>query len=103
MTGIVDDPVADGLDSWEHTYVSYFVSTVRLAGLLVGDFHLGEDIAQDAIARLLVARRQVSDPPAYLRRTVLNLCRSHLRRTILARRHRDAQRVEAPALMSATK
>ena len=76
-----------GLDA---LYRAHYDSMVRLAGLLVGDFSLGEEIAQDAFARL-VDTRGVREPRAYLRATVVNLSRSRIRRAVIARRHSAAQ------------
>jgi len=73
----------------EALYRAHYAPLVRLAGLLVGDFSVGEDVAQDAFARLVDARG-VRDPHAYLRATVVNLSRSRIRRAVLARRHRAA-------------
>jgi RNA polymerase sigma factor (sigma-70 family) len=77
--------VASGPD-WEPIYRRHYAGSVRLAGMLVGDYHQGEEIAQDAFARLIEAGSKVDNPPAYLRATVVNLARSRLRRTVLARR-----------------
>src|SRR5439155_24883920 len=73
----------------EELYRAYYTPLVRLAGLLMGDFSIGEEVAQDAFARLVDARG-VHDPAAYLRATVVNLSRSRIRRAVLARRHRAA-------------
>jgi RNA polymerase sigma factor (sigma-70 family) len=62
---------------------------VRLAGLLVGDYGLGEEIAQEAFACVLEARSDITNPDRYLRAVVANLCRSWVRRAVLARRHGD--------------
>jgi RNA polymerase sigma-70 factor (sigma-E family) len=56
----------------------------RLAYLLTRDPHLAEDVAQEAFARLIVRLPSIRDPDAidaYLRRSVVNLCRKHWRRT----------------------
>jgi RNA polymerase sigma-70 factor (sigma-E family) len=63
---------------------------VRLAHLLVGDRDAAEDLAQEAFVRLHSRLAHLSDPEAaggYLRRIVVNLCRSHLRRRTLMQRH----------------
>jgi RNA polymerase sigma-70 factor (ECF subfamily) len=64
-------------------YVRYADGAVRLAYLLTGDMSLAEDIVQDAFVRLAGRLIHVRDPDAfeaYLRRTVMNLCKSHFRR-----------------------
>lgn len=73
--------------SFDDFYRSRYAQTVRLAGLLVGNFQAGEDIAEDAFARLFERWRSIEDPSAYLHRVVVNLARSHLRRASVMRRH----------------
>ena len=73
---------------WDELYSALYAPMVRLAGLLVCDYQLGEEIAQDAFARLVEAGGAVSDPASYLRATVVNLCRSRIRRAVIVRRNR---------------
>lgn len=86
------EPGADGrpdgasVPNWEQLYEREFAHSVRLAGLLLGDYQFGEEIAQEAFVRLLQSRRQITDPSAYLHGIVVNLCRSHVRRAIFQRR-----------------
>lgn len=66
----------------------------RLAFLLTGDHHLAEDITQQAFVRFYRRFFDLRDPaaaPAYLRRTVVNLARSHHRRGRREREHLEAQ------------
>lgn len=72
--------------AWQELYRDRYDATVRLAGLLVGDFRLGEEIAQDAFARLFESLADVKDPAAYLRGTVVNLCRRRIRHAVVVRR-----------------
>lgn len=68
----------------------------RLAFLLTGDHHLAEDITQQAFVRFYRRFFDLRDPaaaPAYLRRTVVNLARSHHRK---ARRERERLEAQAP-------
>jgi RNA polymerase sigma-70 factor (sigma-E family) len=87
------DPVASSV---EELYRAHYPGLVRLAGLLLGDFFVGEEVAQDAFARLVDASAGVKAPVAYLRATVVNLSRSRIRRAILARRHRASQVPDPP-------
>ncbi len=65
-----------------------------LAYLLTGDRVLAEDLVQDCFARLAGRLRPVDDPPAYLRRMVVNAAHSHHRRLRVRReRARDEARV----------
>jgi len=87
--------VAAGAD-WEPLYRRHYAGSARLAGLLIGDYHQGEEIAQDAFARLLEAGARVENPAAYLRATVVNLSRSRVRRAALARRHPPSPGADQP-------
>jgi RNA polymerase sigma-70 factor (sigma-E family) len=72
-------------------YTTHYASLVRTAGLLLGNFGEGEEVAQEAFARLHVAWGRIDKPegaPAYLRITVVNVARSRLRRRVVVRRHR---------------
>jgi RNA polymerase sigma factor (sigma-70 family) len=64
--------------------------------LLVGDFFAGEEIAQDAFARLVNVSSGVANPGAYLRVTAVNLARSRIRRAIVVRRHQASQYSRPP-------
>jgi len=53
---------------------------VQAAALLTQRRSVAEDLAQDAFARLLRAWNRVDDPPAFLRTTLVNVCRTWQRR-----------------------
>jgi DNA-directed RNA polymerase specialized sigma24 family protein len=57
-------------------YREAWPGAVRLAGLLVQDTHVGEDLAQEAFARVFPKWSTVDTPHAYLRVTIVNACRS---------------------------
>lgn len=64
-------------------YLRHAPGAVRLAYLLTGDQALAEDLAQEAFVRVcgrLVYLRNPGAFNAYLRKTVVNLYRMHLRR-----------------------
>jgi RNA polymerase sigma-70 factor (sigma-E family) len=72
---------------------------VRLALVVVGDRATAEDIVQDAFERLYHGWRGLREPSsslAYARSSVLNGCRSVLRRAAVARKHAP-QLVVTPA------
>src|SRR5580765_5563923 len=70
---------------------------VNLAYLLTGQRQLAEDLVQEAFLRVASRIREVSPDAfgAYLRRTVVNLVRSHYRHARVERRYAD--RVESEA------
>jgi RNA polymerase sigma-70 factor (sigma-E family) len=74
---------------------------VRLAYLLTGNRALAEDLVQEAFVRLHGRFRDLRDPGAfewYLRRTIVNLVRSHFRRVRVERAYiaaRGRERVPA--------
>jgi RNA polymerase sigma-70 factor (sigma-E family) len=69
----------------------------RLAYMLTGDRHLAEDVVHEAFIRAgvrLAHLRKADSFPAYLRRAIVNLCRSHWRRESVRRAF--LQRAEPP-------
>jgi RNA polymerase sigma-70 factor (sigma-E family) len=63
---------------------------VRLAAFILGDRGAGEDIVQDVFVSVYRRPEQLAeDPLPYLRRAVVNGCRSALRRRRLIRRHAE--------------
>lgn len=67
----------------EALYSRHSRSAIRLAFLMTGDEHQAQDIAQEAFAKIAGRFADLRDPdalPGYLRTTVLNLSRGHLRR-----------------------
>lgn len=67
-----------------HDFAAFFRSewprTVQAAALLTQRRSVAEDLAQDAFARVLRAWNRVEDPPAFLRTTLVNVCRTWQRR-----------------------
>ncbi len=75
-------------------YRQHAAGAVRLAFLLTGDRALAEDLVQDAFVRLVGLFRDLRNPDAfewYLRRTVVNLARSHFRHVRVERRFVEGQ------------
>jgi RNA polymerase sigma-70 factor (sigma-E family) len=76
-------------DAFTAVYLANYGSLMRLAALLVDDRASCEDVVQDAYVRVYASRTKLRDETralAYLRQTVVNLSRSSLRHTIMARR-----------------
>jgi RNA polymerase sigma-70 factor (sigma-E family) len=75
-------------------YRATFTEMARLAFLLTGSVETAHDLVQDSFVRLHGRWDRIDDPRAYLRRTVVNACRSHYRRLSVQRRHAATTRVE---------
>ena len=61
----------------------------RLAYVIIGDVQLAEELVMDALLKTYSAWGRIRDPArsdAYLRRTVVNLCRSKIRRKVIEAR-----------------
>ena len=61
---------------------------VRVAYLMVGSTTVAEDLVQDSFARMHRHWDTTEHPRAYLRTSVVNACRSHLRRLALERAYK---------------
>ncbi len=66
---------------------------IRLARLFTGSGVVAEEVVQEAFLRMHQQRTRPDKPDAYLRTTVANLSRSHLRRLRLERRLPPPDRV----------
>jgi RNA polymerase sigma-70 factor (sigma-E family) len=81
-------------------YARHADEALRLSYLLTGDGALAEDLVQDAFVRVAGRLLHLRDPGgfhAYLRKTIVNLTRSHYRRRAVERRYLERQ-TEAPAI-----
>jgi RNA polymerase sigma-70 factor (sigma-E family) len=75
-------------------YAAHADSAKRLAYLLTGDRELAEDLTQDAFVKLAGRLGGIRDPEAsgaYLRKTVVNLARSHFRHRRVERAYLDKE------------
>ncbi len=86
------DPMAE----LEALYRAEHPGAVRLALLLTGDAAVAEELAQDAFVRVAPRLATADNPGAYLRTTLVNLCRDHGRRRATVRRHPDEPPGTAP-------
>jgi RNA polymerase sigma factor (sigma-70 family) len=78
--------------TFSELYEAEFLPLVRLATLLTGHPDAARDIVQDAFVQLHVRWTTVRNPPAYVRRSVVNGCNSHHRRE---HRRRGGEQVDA--------
>ena len=67
-----------GLSVLDEAFVEAYPRLVRLAALMVGAD--AEDVVMDAFMRVRSAERDLDNPAAYLRVSVVNECRSRMRR-----------------------
>ncbi len=88
---------SDPDQAFDELFRHQYAAMVRLAHLLTRSNLAAEDLVQDAFVRVRAAWARVEDPVPYLRRSVVNACRSwHRKRT------RDAARDLAAATPEAT-
>jgi RNA polymerase sigma factor (sigma-70 family) len=93
--GATVEPVRIEGSLLEELYLRHATEAVRLAYLLTGDHALAEDIVHDAFVRVTGRLLHLRDPgafPGYLRRSVVNLVRSHGRRKQVERRYLERSR-----------
>jgi RNA polymerase sigma-70 factor (sigma-E family) len=84
----------------EELYVANAPTAIRLAYFLTGDRELAEDLVQEAFVRVAGRFRHLRVPdsfPAYMRRTIVNLYTSQLRRKRLERAYLARRGVDPPA------
>jgi len=68
-------------------YRERYAVAVRLAYGLVGDRSTAEELVQDVFVRISGRFVMLDNPDAYLRTSIVNAARSHMRRRILERRN----------------
>ena len=82
----------------EETYRELRLPLLRLAFLMTGSRETAEDLVQSAFASAQPRWQHIADPPAYLRRSVVNLAKDGHRREF---RRRRLLRPEPPAPVTA--
>ena len=82
-TGVTSSSLEARFDQF---YSNEFAPSARLAHLLTGRNDVAEDLAQDALARVHRHFDELDNPAAYLRTTVVNVCKNW---------HRGARREQA--------
>ena len=86
-------------EALELLYVAHWRRLVRLAVLLVHDVGSAEEIVQDSFVAVHARWGRLHDPDralAYLRQSVVNRSRSHLRHLAVVRRHADREAPPEP-------
>jgi RNA polymerase sigma-70 factor (sigma-E family) len=94
MTKPSTPDAAAGPRDFSGFYREAFPAAVRLAKLLTQDARVGEDLAQDAFARVFPKWSRVENPDAYLRAAIVNACRSWQSRRV-------TERTKLPLVVSA--
>jgi len=87
-------------EALELLYAAHWRQLVRLAVLLVRDVGTAEEIVQDCFVSVHAKWNRLHDPDkalAYLRQSVVNRSRSHLRHLSVVRRHADREAPPEPA------
>ncbi|HEY5026706.1 MAG TPA: SigE family RNA polymerase sigma factor [Acidimicrobiales bacterium] len=74
-------------------YLRHREAMVRLARLLTGSMAVAEEVVQEAFLRMHQRGTPPDNPAGYLRTTVANISKSHMRRLRLERRMPAAERV----------
>jgi len=85
-----------GDGGFDEFYAAHVDRAARLAHLVTGSAAVGLDIAQDAMVAVHRRWRDLRAPEAFLRSSVLNLCRSQQRRWIRERRWIASSRLSEP-------
>lgn len=99
--GAADTPPAGGADTaLETLYAEHYLPLVRIAGLLLRDHAAAEDVVQDAFVAMHASWPQLRRADAagpYLRRAVVNRCRSRQRHLQVVERKAPAPMPDAPS------
>jgi RNA polymerase sigma-70 factor (sigma-E family) len=87
-------------EALELLYAAHWRRLVRLAVLLVHDLGAAEEIVQECFVSVHGRWGRLNDPDkalAYLRQSVVNRSRSHLRHLAVVRRHLEREQAPEPA------
>jgi RNA polymerase sigma-70 factor (sigma-E family) len=85
---------ADAYSALTALYNAHALSLTRLAHVMLGERSAAEDVVQEAFCALYLRWGNLSDQqkaPQYLRASVLNGCRTAMRRSRVRHRHATAQ------------
>jgi RNA polymerase sigma-70 factor (sigma-E family) len=94
--GVADRPRLDRDERVVQLFDRHYTPLCRLAFMILGDAALAEEIVMEAMLKTFTGWGRIRDldrTDAYLRRTVVNLCRSRIRRkSIEGRVNRESYR-----------
>jgi RNA polymerase sigma-70 factor (sigma-E family) len=89
-------PAPPPAETWPDSMLAHFRDTrlemVRLAFLITGSNAVAEEVVQEAFVRARPAWAHIENPGGYVRNTVVNLARGHVRRRRLERHHTASTR-----------
>jgi len=81
MQGELD--AGEGSVAFDRFYAARWTRAVAVARSVVGSASIAEELAQEAFLRVHARWDSLQTPDGYLRSVLMNLCRSHLRRSRL--------------------
>src|SRR2546427_10241861 len=87
----------------DELYRRHYMEMLRLAYVIVGDRTQAEDLVQEAFVRVAGRFTELRNPDAfgaYLKRTLINLCRKQFRRKRAERAHLEREAREPAAASS---
>jgi RNA polymerase sigma-70 factor (sigma-E family) len=85
VTVVTREPTPPFVGTFDEFFDRHADEMVSLARLITGSVESAEEIAQDAFTAMYQHWDSVRDPVPYLRSTVINRSRSHVRRVIIGR------------------
>jgi len=93
-------PVAEQVRSFSDFYEVELAEQVRSATFILGSVDAAQDVVHDVFVEMFKKWDVgITDPRAYLRRSVVNRCRDVMRRNAVALRHRRSlRREDVPAV-----
>ncbi|RMD82384.1 MAG: sigma-70 family RNA polymerase sigma factor [Candidatus Dadabacteria bacterium] len=98
--------MASNADQYGELYDGHYRRILRLCRLLLGDFHLGEEVCQEVFLRLHVALSEAGSRETawdrWLTRVAVNACRDVVRRRWWRLRHSGLAREEREEELPAT-
>jgi RNA polymerase sigma-70 factor (sigma-E family) len=98
--GLIERSDAERDEEVTALFNRYYTPMCRLAYVILGDSGMAEEVVMEALLKMFTGWRRIRDVDrvdAYLRRSVVNLCRSKIRRKGLESRFNASLRQQKPA------